>query len=139
MRSYWDSSAIINAAVSAKVLARLDSGNHFSRLHSLAEFFSIMTGRGILASDDENKPTRVVFAPQECAAWLREFASKVRFVELRESEVLAGLDDAQERGVQGARIYDYWHALAYKKARADELLTRNTDDFRGLADKVTWP
>lgn len=44
---YWDTSAIINAAVSEVVQARLDRDEHFSRLHAFSEFFAIMTGRGI--------------------------------------------------------------------------------------------
>jgi hypothetical protein len=139
LRTYWDSSAVINAAVSVQVLARLDKGDHICRLHALAEFFSTMTGRGVQVPDHAGKPTRVVFEPRECATWLKEFADKVRFEELEKAELLAGLDKAQSLGIQGGRIYDYWHALASKKANADELLTRNTDDFRGLAVNAVWP
>ena len=139
MRTYWDSSAVINAAVSIQVLARLDRGEHICRLHTLAEFFSTMTGRGVHVMDKSGKKARVFFDPQECATWLRTFASKVRFEELDRAELFEGLDKAQSLGIQGARIYDYWHALVSRKAKADQLLTRNVDDFKGLADKVAWP
>jgi hypothetical protein len=42
-------------------------------------------------------------------------------------------------GVQGGRVYDYWHALVSSKARAGELITRNTRHFQGLAENVAWP
>jgi predicted nucleic acid-binding protein len=75
----------------------------------------------------------------ECATWLRQFAEKVTIVELDKTDVLDALDHARRRNVQGGRVYDYLHATACRKARADELLTRNTDDFKGLADNPTWP
>jgi hypothetical protein len=81
----------------------------------------------------------VLFDPQECATWLRAFADKVQFEELEKAELLAGLDRARSLGIRGGRIYDYWHALVSKKANVDELLTRNMDDFHGLADNVAWP
>ena len=105
MRTYWDSSALINAAVSEAVMDRLDPGEHVSRLHTLAEFFSIMTSRGILI----------------------------------QSRDPGALDKAEELSVQGGRIYDYWHALVARKAKADTLLTRNTEHFTDYADNVTWP
>lgn len=130
---------MINAAVSTQVLALVDEGEHVTRLHALAEFFSTMTGRGVVVPDEEGKSTRVVFDPKECATWLREFAGKVRFEELDKREVLDALDETQKLGIQGARIYDYWHSLVSKKANSDKLLTRNPHDFRGLADNVAWP
>ena len=51
MNLYWDTSALINALVSAEVRARLDSGKHHTRSHTLCEFFAIITGRGIMAED----------------------------------------------------------------------------------------
>ena len=145
MRTYWDTSAAINAAVSTAVMDRLDSGEHLARLHTLAEFFSTLTGRGVRVLDQAGKPALVVFDPNDCAAWLRRFATRVQFEELTKDEVLEGLDKAQSRGVQGARVYDYWHVLVSDKAKAGEILTRNTKDFEPLAQatgghvKVRWP
>jgi hypothetical protein len=53
----------------------------------------------------------MVFTQNECAAWLRGFAEKLKFEELAKDEALNGLDKAQSLSVQGARAYDYWHAL----------------------------
>lgn len=141
MKTYWDTSAAINAAVAADVAARLDAGEHAARLHLLAEFFAIMTGRGVAGTDPAGQPVRVTFTGNDCAAWLRDFASRVAMVELDTDELLAGLDRAQARNVSGARVYDYGHALAAQKAMADELITRNTEDFSGLtgAVKLAWP
>ena len=70
---------------------------------------------------------------------LRSFASKIKFEELTLEEALEALDKAQSRGVPGARIYDYWHAQVSEKAKADELLTRNTRHFQDLTPNVAWP
>jgi hypothetical protein len=139
LRTYWDTSAIINAFLSVEVLKRLDQGEHFTRLHSFAEFFSTMTGRGIPALEEDGTFVRIKLSAKDCALWLRTFADKVKIVEPDKADVLDALDKAQSRNVQGARVYDYLHALASGKAKADELLTRNTEDFQELANNVRWP
>jgi len=139
MKTYWDTSAAINAAFSSKVLDRLDSGEHVARLHLLAEFFATMTGRGILLPDANGNLNRMLFTQDECAAWLRKFADRLKFEELTKDEALSGLDKAQRLGVQGARVYDYWHALVSEKTKSDELVTRNTGHFEDLARNVVWP
>jgi hypothetical protein len=139
VRTFWDTSAAINAAVSTNVYRRLLTGDHVARLHLLAEFFATMTGRGVEVTDDLGNTRRVFLTPNECAAWLRDFAEKVHFEELTKEEALDGLDKAQARNVQEARVYDYWHALVSQKAEADELLTRNPRHFEGLAGDVAWP
>ncbi len=65
--------------------------------------------------------------------------TEVAVIELDKTETLDALDKTRSRGIQGARVYDYLHALASEKARAEELLTRNPDDFQGLVDKIEWP
>ncbi len=139
MRTYWDTSAAINAAISPEVFHRLKTGEHVARLHLLAEFFATMTGRGVEITDDEGNTERMVFSQSECAAWLRTFSGKIKFEELTKEEALKALDNAQGLGVQGARVYDYWHALVAEKTKSDELITRNTRHFQDLAKNVVWP
>jgi hypothetical protein len=86
VRTYWDTSAAINAAVSPEVFRCLDSGNHVARLHLLAEFFATMTGRGVEVMDEAGNSDRLVFTQNECAAWLRKFAEKLQFEELTVEE-----------------------------------------------------
>ena len=139
MKTYWDTSAAINAAISPEVFRRLESGDHVARLHLLAEFFATMTGRGVEITDEQGNTDRMVFTQNECAVWLRRFAEKLQFAELTKEEALHGFDNAQSLSVQGARVYDYWHALVSAKAKSDELITRNTRHFQGLAENVVWP
>jgi hypothetical protein len=129
---------VINAAISPEVLARLNAGEHVTRLHTFAEFFATLTGRGVPMSAG-GQTVRFKLSGNECAAWLRQFADKVEVVELNKTDVLDALDQAQRLSVQGGHVYDYLHALSSKKAKVDELLTRNTDDFKGLAENPAWP
>jgi hypothetical protein len=139
MKTYWDTSAAINAAFSPEVFGRLDTGEHVARLHLLAEFFATMTGRGIEITDDDGNVDRMVFTQKECATWLKNFSQRIEFEELTRDEALTALEKAQSAGVQGARVYDYWHALVAEKSKADELITRNTRHFQDLARNVAWP
>ena len=125
---YWDSSAIINAAVSDAVAERLETDVHLARAHNFSEFFAIMTGRGI---EIPALGARAVWSPKDARRWLRDFASKVTIVDLSAEEWLDGLEQAGSN-VVGACVYDYGHALAAVKAGADVVLTRNRSDFEGL-------
>jgi predicted nucleic acid-binding protein len=137
---YWDTSAAINAAVSAEVWRRLAADVHYTRSHLFCEFFAVLTGRGILVSDSEGKAVRVVLSPADACAWLRRFSQYVTAVELDSAETLDALDQAERKGIQGGRVYDYMHAAAAEKAKVDAVLTRNRDDFIGLSSlPVEWP
>ena len=125
---YWDSSAMINAAVSEAVAKRLDADTHLARAHNLSEFFAIMTGRGV---EIGGLGARAVWSPKDAGKWLRDFVSKVTIVDVSAREWLDGLEQ-QGSKVAGARVYDYGHALAAVKASADVVLTRNPSDFEGM-------
>ena len=141
MRVYWDTSAAINALVSAKVWDRLAVGEHFTRPHMLMEFFSTMTGRGISVLDAKGQPARFCMTGNDAAAWLRKFCEQVRSVDLDLNQTLDALDKAQGANVTGGRVYDYGHGLAAGLAQADVILTRNTSDFQDLkgAARLEWP
>ena len=139
MRTYWDTSAAVNAVISPEVFGRLDSGEHVASLHLLAEFFATMTGRGVKITNAAGQTDRIVLSQNECAAWLKTFAEKIQFEELTKDEALKAIEKAQSLSVQGARIYDYWHALVAAKAKSYELITRKTRHFQGLAENVAWP
>ena len=80
MRTFWDTSAAVNAALSPKVFRRLETGEHVARLHMLAEFFATMTGRGVEITDEAGNTDRMVFTQNECAAWLGKFAGIIIIV-----------------------------------------------------------
>lgn len=140
MKTYWDTSGLINAAINGTVLARLNTGEHTTRTHTLAEFFGILTGRGI-RWERAGQSYELKLTGEQAAQWLHTNTAVFKFHDLSPADVLAALSQAQARNVAGARVHDYLHAAAAQKSGAAELLTRNASDFAGLtgAVKVVWP
>jgi predicted nucleic acid-binding protein len=132
---YWDTSALLNAVVSPSVLARLKTGDNWTRLHTLSEAFALMTGRGVPSGT-----AQLTFRPDDCSAWLEKVLQNVTVTELSRSEVMSALKSAQRLGVKGRRVHDLMHAVAADKVKAEVLLTRDKQDFAGLGKaKVEWP
>src|SRR5438046_5154848 len=132
MKYFWDTSAAINAAVSPTGSCRLKADGHVARLHLFLEFFSTMTGRGVPGKDANGNPVVLTFDANDAARWLRDFAAKVQLVDLDGAETLAELDKAQARNVQGARVYDYAHALVEINSGAEVVLPRNRKDVSAM-------
>lgn len=126
MKTYWDSSALIEAVLEQKIRQRLASSQSVTRVHALSEVFATLTGGRLGVKFEANEAARV----------MNELAADLEFVELTAKETLAAMDDAEEKGVRGGRVHDHLHAVAAKKARAGLLLTSDKFDFSGLFEKV---
>ncbi len=124
MKRYWDASALIDALHDSRVEQKALEPEQWTRPHALAETFATLTG-GRLGFR---------YLPDDAAALIRELTLNMNFVELDAGETLAALDVAQQRGVRGGRVHDWLHARAAQKAKVDELLTDNLNDFAGLED-----
>lgn len=140
MKTYWDTPGLINAAIGGTVLQRLTACEHITRTHTLAEFYGILTGRGIRWERD-GQVYELKLTGEQAAQWLKDNLTPFQFIDLTAQEVLSTLAGAQSDNVVGARVHDYLHAVAAQKAGADELLTRNQNDFSGLTGKIplVWP
>lgn len=133
MKVYWDTSAVINAIISPGVMKLTQTGEHVTRSHTLAEFFSRMTGRGVRWVDSDGEANCMILDADVATDWLKTFTSKVKLVDLTGPETLEWLGRARKKGVQGGRIHDFLHAAAAEKAEAEKILTRNLADFDGLS------
>jgi predicted nucleic acid-binding protein len=133
MKIYWDTSAVINAAINPGVARLLQTGEHFTRAHTFAEFFARMTGRGVRWTDQSGEINELVLDADTAVEWLTEFAGKIKLVELTGADTLAWIGQARRKGVQGGRVHDLLHAAAAEKAGAEKILTRNIVDFAGLS------
>jgi hypothetical protein len=122
MRTYWDTSALVAALHDEAIRQRLNSGDHFTRSHSLSELFSTLTG-GRLGFR---------YSPDKAALLVEDIAGQLAFKDLTADEVLAGLGQAHKHGVTGGRVHDWMHALAAEKTGASQLLTLNEADFSGM-------
>ena len=136
MKTYWDSSALLNALVSKKVFDRLSSGENMTRSHAYLEIFSHLSGRGLPMKDGTRQKT----SAEDSAKMIRGLAAKLTPRDLSCEEVLNAIDMAKERGVQGARIHDLIHARAAALSGCEVILTRDAD-FGSLGEKIRaeWP
>ena len=71
MKTYWDSSALVEAVANAPLLRRLQSERGMTRPHTLAEVFSALTG---------NPHTRI--AADHAAAIIEHLARSLDFTEI---------------------------------------------------------
>jgi hypothetical protein len=124
MKTYWDSSALVEALQDEGLRKELSSGDHVTRVHSLAEVFSTITGGRLSFRVDAD----------EAADMIDELAGDLSFVELTDAEVRKSLRSAQGLGVRGGHVHDYLHAVAATKAGCGKLRTINVGHFRGLEE-----
>ena len=121
MSIYWDSSALVEAVFEPTLMQRLKSEESSTRVHSLAETFSALTGNSELK-----------IAADDAARILVSLARHLNFIDLTAAETLTATLSARKRGVRGGRIHDYLHAVAAEKAKSTKLLTLDLHDFDGL-------
>lgn len=122
MKTYWDSSALIEALHIERLRRRLKPGSDASRPHSLAEVFSTLT-----------KGVNFRYSPVDATRMIADSAGDLDFVELTARDAVSAIKEAQALGVRGARIHDLMHATAARKYGAKVLLTLDTAGFQGLA------
>ncbi|HOC00930.1 MAG TPA: hypothetical protein PKM43_19545 [Verrucomicrobiota bacterium] len=140
MTTYWDTSAVMNAAVNGALLGRLADGEvHLTRTHTFAEFFNRMTGRGVRWTDADGREHALVFDADAAAKWLKSFAGKVGQIDLDRTETLEALTLAKSKGVAGRGVHDWLHVRAAAKAGADRVFTRDREGFSRLGAVVAWP
>jgi predicted nucleic acid-binding protein len=121
MKSYWDSSALVQTTLDDDLHDRLKQEGGLTRAHSLTEIFSALTGKAYIRME-----------AKAAHKTIKEMSRHLEFVELSPAEIIDGLAKAQERGVRGGRVHDYMHALAASKSGAAALLTLDRNDFEHL-------
>jgi predicted nucleic acid-binding protein len=125
VKAYWDSSALVETTTNPVLRTRLRNEKGFTRTHSLAEVFAALTGNPKIRAD--------AFQAAEAIA---ELAEDLEFTDLSSAEVISALKRAKRKGVRGGHVHDLLHAAAADKSGAKELLTIDTNDFAGLAEKA---
>jgi predicted nucleic acid-binding protein len=123
MKTYWDSSALVESLWEPSLQARLRRERGVTRSHALAEVFSALTG---------NPQNRV--ATEIAAELVEQLSGSLDFVDLTAAEMLAALKSARKLGVRGGRVHDFFHAVAAKKSGAKKIVTLDKNDFAGLTE-----
>lgn len=124
MKTYWDTSALITGIGDLAIASQILSADQFTRVHSLAEMFSTLTG-GRLGFR---------FEPDKAAEMINRLTRNLNFVELSADETKQALSQARKKGVRGGQVHDWLHVVAAKKAGVKKLLTNNLSDFQSLKE-----
>lgn len=125
MKTYWDSSALLELLHDDKLRSRLQPESNGTRPHSLAEMFSILT-KGVVYN----------YPAEDAAKLISALAEELEFVELTKSDALSAVKDARRLGVRGARIHDLMHAAAARKFEAELLMTLDRAGFEGITGGI---
>ena len=125
MKTYWDSSALVESIWEPALQMRLRDERGITRSHALAEAFSALTGN----------PVKRVSA-EDATAFLNHLASSLDFVNLTPAEMLTALKSARKLGIRGGRVHDFFHAMAAQKSGAKKIITLDQNDFIGLTEIV---
>jgi len=121
MKTYWDSSALLEVLHDSNLRAKLKPENDATRPHSLAEIFSTLT-----------KGVAFRYPPDDAAKMISDLAEDLDFIELTKADALSAIKEAKRSGVRGARIHDLMHVYAARKCGADALMTLDTKGFHGI-------
>jgi predicted nucleic acid-binding protein len=122
MKSYWDSSALIESTVNLALRRRLQDEGGFTRPHALSEMFSALTAGNVSIRTDAEAAAQII----------EQLAGELDFVDLTAMEMVAAFKKARRLGVRGGRVHDFLHAIAAEKAGAEQIITLDENDFNGL-------
>jgi predicted nucleic acid-binding protein len=125
MKTYWDSSALIELLHDSTGRLKLSAKTDATRTHTLAEVFSTLT-----------KGVNYRYSPQDAARMVEHLAEDLDLLELSRAEALSVIKQASRMGVRGARIHDSMHAAAARSYGADILMTLDLPGFSGLAPGI---
>ena len=122
MTTYWDSSALVLAFSLPHVKKKLEEEGGTTRTHTLAEVFSTLTGGRLGFPLDAEK----------AAIMIGCLSSHLTLVSLSSDETLAALLTAKSKGIRGARVHDFLHAVTAKKESCTRIYTLNFNDFKDI-------
>ena len=127
MMVYLDTSAMVQA------FGRGIAPEGITRSHTLAEFYSTLTGAGVMriAGGVEKKER---FAPKIAAQAARTTFAKIQFKDLTHQEVSDALERAVAENFQGRNIHDWLHCAAAEKAKCAAIVTLNFSDFSAMTN-----
>jgi predicted nucleic acid-binding protein len=127
MMVYFDTSAMVQA------FGFGIAPEGITRSHTLAEFYSTLTGAGVMriVGGVEKKER---FAPKIVAQAARTTFAKIQFKDLTHQEVSDALEHAAAENVQGRNIHDWLHCAAAEKAKCAAIVTLNFSDFSAMTN-----
>ena len=127
---YYDTSALLRAWKEGWVP---EVG--LTRSHSVAEWISIQTGRGLVYRTPNGQMVKRNLSPADAAEEARRLFARLTFRDLTGSQTLdAAALAATKEGVRGGNFHDFLHARTAETFGAESIVTLNLRDFKMMTD-----
>lgn len=122
---YWDTSAILRTWKEGWVPA-----TGMTRLHSIAEWVSIQTGRGLVYQLSDGTLVKRNLSAADGAKEARRVFANFVFHELTPEDMLRTIDSIGSRAdIAGVAVHDFIHARVAELYKAESIVTINARDF----------
>ena len=127
---YYDTSALLRAWKEGWVP---EVG--LTRSHSVAEWISIQTGRGLVYRTPKGQMVKRNLSPADAAEEARRLFARLTFRDLSGPQTLDAVAlAATKEGVRGGNFHDFLHARTAETFGAESIVTLNLRDFRMMTD-----
>ena len=106
-----------------------------TRSHTIAEWISIQTGRGLVYRDPDGQLVKRNLSPTDAAREAQRVFARLVFRDLSGPQTLeaAVLASARE-GIRGSNFHDFLHARTAEAFGAVSIVTLNMPDFRKMTN-----
>ena len=127
---YYDTSALLRAW---KEGWAPEAG--MTRAHSVAEWISIQTGRGLVYRTPDGQLVKRNLSPADAAGEARRLFAHLTFRDLSGPQALeAAAIAASKEGIRGGNFHDFLHARTAETFGAESIVTLNRRDYRMMTD-----
>jgi len=132
---YWDTSALLRAWKEGWVPA-----NGMTRSHSVAEWISIQTGRGLVYRTPRGEMVKRNLSPSDAATEAQSLFANLAFLDLSGEQTLeVAAMAASRKGVRGRNFHDFLHARTAEVHGAESIVTLNLRDYALMTDLPLEP
>lgn len=122
---YWDTAALLRAWKKNWVPVA-----GFTRSHTVAEWMSVQTGRGLVYRTSQGPLLKRNLSPQDAAREIRRLVVNLTFWDLTAQQVLEASDQSgQNPGIRGGNFHDFLHARTAEVHGASSIVTLNLRDY----------
>ena len=106
-----------------------------TRSHTVAEWISIQTGRGLVYRDPDGQLVKRNLSPTDAAREAQRVFAHLVFRDLSGPQTLEAAVMASARdGIRGSNFHDFLHACTAEAFEATSIVTLNMADFRKMTN-----
>ena len=122
---YYDTSALLRAWKEGWAPER-----GLTRSHTVAEWISIQTGRGLVYRTPQGQLVKRNLSPADAAREAQQLFARLTFRDLSATQTLEAASLAAARGgIRGGNFHDFVHARIAEAFGAESIVTLNLRDY----------